>query len=71
MYTRLSDGTAVGIARNGPPVGRPIQYRLSGPDIQTVRSLSLRLAEVMASSPDIGGIVYDWNAPGMEAYDSL
>ena len=49
----------------GPPVGRPIQYRLSGPDIQTVRGLALKFAEVMASSPHVGGIVYDWNEPSL------
>ena len=49
----------------GPPVGRPIQYRLSGPDIQTVRGLALKFAGVVASSPHVGGIVYDWNEPGM------
>jgi multidrug efflux pump subunit AcrB len=49
----------------GPPVGRPIQYRLSGPDIQGVRSLALKFAEVMGSNPNVGGIIYDWNAPGM------
>ena len=27
----------------GPPVGRPVQYRLSGPDIQTVRSLGAEI----------------------------
>ena len=35
----------------GPPVGRPIQYRLSGPDIQTVRGLALKFADVMARQP--------------------
>lgn len=49
----------------GPPVGRPLQYRLSGPDIQTVRGLALKFAAVMASNPHVGGIVYDWNEPGM------
>jgi multidrug efflux pump subunit AcrB len=49
----------------GPPVGRPIQYRVSGPDIQTVRGLALKFAGVMASNPAVGGIVYDWNEPGM------
>jgi multidrug efflux pump subunit AcrB len=49
----------------GPPVGRPIQYRLSGPDIQTVRGLALKFAAVVASNPHVGGIVYDWNEPGM------
>jgi len=49
----------------GPPVGRPIQYRVSGPDVQTVRRLALDFANVMASSPHVGGIVYDWNEPGL------
>ena len=49
----------------GPPVGRPIQYRLSGPDIQTVRGLALKLAEIVGANPHVGGIVYDWNEPSM------
>ncbi len=49
----------------GPPVGRPIQYRLSGPDIQTVRGLALKLAEIVGSNAHVGGIVYDWNEPSM------
>jgi len=49
----------------GPPVGRPIQYRLSGPDIQTVRGLALKFAEVMASNVHVGGIIYDWNEPSL------
>jgi multidrug efflux pump subunit AcrB len=48
----------------GPPVGRPIQYRIGGPDIQTVRRLTLAFADVVATNPNIGGIVYDWNEPG-------
>src|SRR5260370_20113849 len=49
----------------GPPVGRPIQYRLSGPDIQRVRGLALKLAEIVGSNARVGGIVYDWNEPSM------
>ena len=49
----------------GPPVGRPIQYRLSGPDIQTVRGLALKLAEIVGANRHVGGIVYDWNEPSM------
>jgi multidrug efflux pump subunit AcrB len=49
----------------GPPVGRPIQYRLSGPDIETVRGLALKFAAVMATNPHVANIVYDWNEPGM------
>jgi multidrug efflux pump subunit AcrB len=48
----------------GPPVGRPIQYRISGPDVQTVRRLTQDFTGVIATSRHIGGIVYDWNEPG-------
>ena len=48
----------------GPPVGRPIQYRVSGPDIQTVRSLALDLASVVGGNPHLGSINFDWNEPG-------
>ena len=47
----------------GPPVGRPVAYRLSGPDIETVRRLSLEFGSVMATSPNLGEIVYDWGEP--------
>lgn len=48
----------------GPPVGRPIQYRIGGPDIQTVRGLMQKFSAVAAANPHVGGIVYDWNEPG-------
>ncbi len=48
----------------GPPVGRPIQYRIGGPDIQTVRGLMQKFAGIVAANPHVGGIVYDWNEPG-------
>ena len=48
----------------GPPVGRPIQYRIGGPDIQTVRRLMQEFAGIAAANPHVGSIVYDWNEPG-------
>jgi multidrug efflux pump subunit AcrB len=47
----------------GPPVGRPVQYRVSGPDIATLRQLSQELAAVVGSDPRIGDVTYDWNEP--------
>ena len=47
----------------GPPVGRPIQYRLSGPDIATVRALSQELAGIVGADPRTGDVTYDWNEP--------
>ncbi|CAN5561001.1 efflux RND transporter permease subunit [soil metagenome] len=48
----------------GPPVGRPIQYRIGGPAIPTVRRLMQDFAGIAAANPHVGGIVYDWNEPG-------
>ncbi|MEW9614301.1 efflux RND transporter permease subunit [Shinella sp. S4-D37] len=47
----------------GPPVGRPIQYRVSGPDIQEVREQALAFGEVIGKDTRLGDIVYDWNEP--------
>lgn len=47
----------------GPPVGRPVQYRISGPDVATVRTLSRDLATVVGNDPHIGDVIYDWNEP--------
>jgi multidrug efflux pump subunit AcrB len=47
----------------GPPVGRPIQYRLSGPDIQQLRSLALEFAGVIDVNPNLSAVTYDWNEP--------
>jgi multidrug efflux pump len=47
----------------GPPVGRPVQYRLSGPDIDTVRQYAMQLKTLMQADSNLGKIVYDWNEP--------
>ncbi|MBD8066941.1 efflux RND transporter permease subunit [Devosia sp. PTR5] len=48
----------------GPPVGRPIQYRISGPDIQALRSHAQDLAAAIAVNPQLGGVRYDWMEAG-------
>lgn len=55
--------TYVKLLEVGPPVGRPVQYRLSGPDLAKVRELSQKLAGVVRSSPDLGNVVFDWMEP--------
>ncbi|MEX6506877.1 efflux RND transporter permease subunit [Jiella sp. M17.18] len=47
----------------GPPVGRPVQYRLGGPDIEVVRDKARDLAAIMASDDRLTSIVMDWNEP--------
>jgi len=47
----------------GPPVGRPVQYRLSGPDIAKVREISQRLAAIVRTNPHLDTVVFDWMEP--------
>ncbi|GAB4303841.1 MAG: efflux RND transporter permease subunit [Roseovarius sp.] len=47
----------------GPPVGRPVQYRLSGPDIDRVRDLGRELAAVVGGDPRLTALALDWSAP--------
>jgi multidrug efflux pump subunit AcrB len=47
----------------GPPVGWPIQYRVSGPDISQVRDIALQLARVMATDRNARLINFDWMEP--------
>lgn len=50
----------------GPPIGWPLQYRLSGPDIEVVRAQALRLAEVVASNPGARRVHFDWIEPARQ-----
>ncbi len=47
----------------GPPVGRPVQYRISSEDIETLKLKAQELAGIMARNPHIGDVVYDWMEP--------
>ncbi|SYX93186.1 Multidrug resistance protein MdtB [Pseudomonas reidholzensis] len=57
-------GTNVQSLEMGPPVGRPIQYRVSGKDIDQVRKHAIELATLLDNNPHIGEMIYDWNEPG-------
>ena len=48
----------------GPPVGRPVQYRISGPDVQAVRQQALQLAGIVGANAHLGVPTFDWNEPG-------
>ncbi|MDE1570400.1 efflux RND transporter permease subunit [Aquabacter sp. P-9] len=50
----------------GPPVGWPVQYRVSGPDIEKVRAISFELARVIASEPRAERVNFDWIEPTRE-----
>ena len=48
---------------NGPPVGFPVQFRVSGPEIATVQALAGEVARVMRSSPQASSVQFDWDEP--------
>ena len=50
----------------GPPVGWPVQYRVSGPDMDEVREIALELAQVMATDARARRINFDWNEPARQ-----
>ena len=57
-------GSYVQALEMGPPVGRPLQYRVSGENIDKVRQHAIELATLLDSNPHVGEMIYDWNEPG-------
>ena len=53
--------TRVQELQNGPPVGFPVQFRVSGEDIPTVRALALQIADAMRTNPGLENIQFDWD----------
>jgi multidrug efflux pump subunit AcrB len=47
----------------GPPVGWPVQYRISGPDVNEVRDIAFRLAQIVASDARARRVNFDWIEP--------
>ncbi|WP_313198187.1 efflux RND transporter permease subunit [Rhizobium sp.] len=47
----------------GPPIGKPIQYRVSGPDVDEVRTLGQQLLGIVSTNPLLFNAVLDWNEP--------
>jgi multidrug efflux pump len=47
----------------GPPVGWPLQYRVSGPDLGQVREIALQLAQLVASNAQAVHVNFDWIEP--------
>jgi multidrug efflux pump len=55
--------TYVKLLEVGPPVGRPVQYRLSGQNIAKVKELSESLAAIVRSNPHLNDVVFNWMEP--------
>ena len=50
----------------GPPVGWPVQYRVSGPDPARVREIALGLAATVSQAKGTKLVNFDWNEPARE-----
>ena len=50
----------------GPPVGWPVQYRVSGPDVSEVREIALKVAQVVAANPKAVYVNFDWFEPARQ-----
>jgi multidrug efflux pump subunit AcrB len=48
----------------GPPVGWPVQYRVSGPDLARVQDVALRVAQTIAADGAVNRVNFDWMEPG-------
>ena len=48
---------------NGPPVGFPVQYRVSGQDADEMRRFAHQVADAMRSNPNLSNVHLDWEEP--------
>lgn len=55
--------TRVSLLENGPPVGYPLQYRISGEDLATVRAEAQKVAKVLSEDPNTTNVHLDWGEP--------
>ncbi len=46
---------------NGPPVAYPVQFRVTGPDVATVRAWGDRAKALLREHPDMRGVNDNWN----------
>ncbi len=50
----------------GPPVGWPVQYRVSGPDVAQVREIAFRLAQIVATNRQAEKVNFNWIEPARQ-----
>ena len=48
---------------NGPPVGFPVQYRVSGTDAGEMRRIAHQVADAMRGNPHLSNVHLDWEEP--------
>jgi len=55
--------TRISRLENGPPIGFPVQFRVTGPEIATVRKLAEQVAAIMRADARTMNVQFDWDEP--------
>lgn len=55
--------TRVSLLENGPPVGYPLQFRVSGEDLGLVREWAQKVAATVGENPNTTNVHLDWGEP--------
>jgi len=55
--------TRVALLENGPPVGYPLQLRISGEDLGLVREWAQKVAAKVSDNPNLTNVHLDWGEP--------
>ena len=53
---------------NGPPVGYPVQFRVTGEHIEQVRALARQVAVKVRENPHVANVHLDWEEPSKVVY---
>lgn len=53
--------TRVQRLENGPPVGYPVVFRVSGEDVETLRGIAAQVATIMRANANVANVHPDWN----------
>jgi len=53
----------VSALENGPPVGFPVQFRVSGDDIGKVRNIAEQVEKIMRADAGTANVQFDWDEP--------
>ncbi|MDT8907112.1 MULTISPECIES: efflux RND transporter permease subunit [Pseudomonas] len=53
---------------NGPPVGYPVQFRVTGEHIEEVRALARKVATKVRENPYVANVHLDWEEPSKVVY---
>ena len=56
---------------NGPPVGYPVQFRVTGEHIDEVRALARKVAAKVRENPHVSNVHLDWEEPSKVVFLNL